>query len=669
MRRKNIAVVGMLLVTCLSSVGCGQKKDKQESLAATKTSAFETASEKQTEEKTEKETIKETSKETVKETETETEKETESKTEADTKTAVSESDELADGVYTADFNTDSSMFHVNEACDGKGTLTVKDGEMTIHVSLTSKKILNLYYGLAADAVKEGAQLLDPTTDSVTYSDGMTEEVYGFDIPVPSLDQEFDVALIGTKGTWYDHKVSVSNPEPKEDDAKSTVDLEDGTYTAEVTLEGGSGRATIESPATITVKDGVATASIVWSSPNYDYMIVDGKKLFPVNTEGNSVFEIPVASFDTELDVIADTVAIEANADESASDNKTSMQNVLGEPTGSMALSYAENFSVDYYGDYTLLKTKDGTQILTVPEDKDIPDNLDEDIVVLKQPVDGIYLVSSAVMDMFRELGALDCIQFSGQKAENWYIDEAKEAMEQGKMLYAGKYSSPDYELLVSKKCSLAIENSMILHSPEVKEMLEDFDIPVIIEYSSYETHPLGRVEWIKFFGALTGMEEEAEKAFEKQTEIVKHVTATKKTDKTVAFFYITSNGLVQVRQSNDYIPKMIELAGGRYIFENLGDDSKRSTMNMQVEEFYNKAKDADYLIYNSTIDGGVKSVDELIEKCSVLSDFKAVKSGDVWCTEKDVYQQSMSIGFLIEDIHNMLQGADDKEMNYLYRLD
>ena len=289
MRRKNIAVVGMLLVTCLSSVGCGQKKDKQESLAATKTSAFETASEKQTEEKTEKET--------------------ESKTEADTKTAVSESDELADGVYTADFNTDSSMFHVNEACDGKGTLTVKDGEMTIHVSLTSKKILNLYYGLAADAGKEGAELLEPTTDSVTYSDGMTEEVYGFDIPVPALDEEFDVALIGTKGTWYDHKVSVSNPEPKEDDAKSAVDLEDGTYTAEVTLEGGSGRASIESPATLTVKDGKVTASIVWSSPNYDYMIVDGKKLLPVNTEGNSVFEIPVASFDTALDVIADTVAM------------------------------------------------------------------------------------------------------------------------------------------------------------------------------------------------------------------------------------------------------------------------------------------------------------------------------------------------------------------------
>ena len=153
--------------------------------------------------------------------------------------------------------------------------------------LHRRKFLNLYLWSCSRCCKGRRTALDPTTDSVTYSDGMTEEVYGFDIPVPALDEEFDVALIGTKGTWYDHKVSVSNPEPKEDDAKSAVDLEDGTYTAEVTLEGGSGRATIESPATITVKDGVATASIVWSSPNYDYMIVDGEKLLPVNTEGNS----------------------------------------------------------------------------------------------------------------------------------------------------------------------------------------------------------------------------------------------------------------------------------------------------------------------------------------------------------------------------------------------
>lgn len=306
MRRKQIAVIGMLFMTCLASTGCGQKKEKQESSTVAKTSTFETQAEttSQAEETTEKQTEKETEKETKTQAHTEKDTETETQTQVET-----ESSSLEDGVYIADFNTDSSMFHVNEACDGKGTLTVKDGEMTIHVSLTSKKILNLYYGLAADAVKEGAELLDPTTDSVTYSDGMTEEVYGFDIPVPALDEEFDVALIGTKGTWYDHKVSVSNPEPKEDDIKSTVDLEDGTYTAEVTLEGGSGRASIESPSTLTVKDGKVTASIVWSSPNYDYMLVNDEKYLPVNTEGNSAFEIPVAAFDTALDVIADTVAM------------------------------------------------------------------------------------------------------------------------------------------------------------------------------------------------------------------------------------------------------------------------------------------------------------------------------------------------------------------------
>ena len=216
---------------------------------------------------------------------------------------------LEDGTYTAEFQTDSSMFHVNEAMDGKGTLTVEDGKMTIHISLVSKNIVNLFEGTAEDAQKDGAELLQPTTDTINYSDGTSDEVYGFDVPVPALDKEFDLALIGKKGTWYDHKVSVSNPEPKEDDAKSAVDLEDGSYTAEVTLEGGSGRASIESPATLTVKDGKVTASIVWSSPNYDYMIVDGKKILPVNTEGNSVFEIPVASFDTALDVIADTVAM------------------------------------------------------------------------------------------------------------------------------------------------------------------------------------------------------------------------------------------------------------------------------------------------------------------------------------------------------------------------
>ena len=230
-----------------------------------------------------------------------------------TETAQDEA-QLPDGVYTAEFSTDSSMFHVSEACDGKGTLTVKDGVMTIHISLGSKKILNLYPGLAEDAAKDGAVLLEPTTDTVTYSDGMTEEVYGFDVPVPVIGEEFDLALIGTKGKWYDHKVVVSDPvaEDSREAANGSYDmstLTDGSYTIELTMEGGSGRASIQSPAQLAITAGAATATLEWSSPNYDYMLVNGEKYLPVNTEGNSVFEVPVETLDAPLTMIGDTVAM------------------------------------------------------------------------------------------------------------------------------------------------------------------------------------------------------------------------------------------------------------------------------------------------------------------------------------------------------------------------
>ena len=211
---------------------------------------------------------------------------------------------LPDGTYTADFDTDSSMFHANEAFDGKGVLTVKDGQMTLHVSLASKNIVNLYVGTAEDAASHEADWLQPTTDVVNYSDGTSDEVYGFDIPVEALDTDFSVAILGKKGKWYDHTVSVRNAQPTMKEA-----LADGAYTCDVTLEGGSGRATVESPAALTVADGRMTATIVWSSPNYDYMLVDGEKYLPTNTEGNSTFEIPVAALDTPLDVVGDTVAM------------------------------------------------------------------------------------------------------------------------------------------------------------------------------------------------------------------------------------------------------------------------------------------------------------------------------------------------------------------------
>lgn len=218
---------------------------------------------------------------------------------------------IPDGTYTADFETDSGMFHVNETQDGKGVLTVENGEMTIHISLTSKKIVNLYLGLAKDAKKDGAELLMPTEDTVTYSDGTTEEVYGFEVPVPVLEEEFDLALVGTKGTWYDHKVRVSNPEPLEEktQTENAFQPEDGNYTVDLAFEGGSGKAKVLSPATVTVAGETVIATIQWSSHNYDYMIVDGEKYLPINTEGNSVFEIPVLYFDKPMDVIGDTVAM------------------------------------------------------------------------------------------------------------------------------------------------------------------------------------------------------------------------------------------------------------------------------------------------------------------------------------------------------------------------
>ena len=292
--KKNIIIVIALLSAMLLG-GCGNNNNVHKSDSAVNAAVEENAEESS-------ETIAETSYENSSEDSAggdNTDKQ-------DQETAL-----LSDGIYTAEFTTDSSMFHINEAYENKGTLTVENGEMTIHITLGSKKILNLYPGLAEDAAKEGAELLLPTEDTVIYSDGMTEEVYGFDVPVPVLETEFDLALIGTKGKWYDHKVSVSNPVPLENDeqVEDAVSLEAGTYSMEITFEGGSGKAEILSPVSVTVADGKVTATVQWNSPNYDYMIVDGKKYLPVNTEGDSVFKIPVLKFDEPIEVIGDTVAM------------------------------------------------------------------------------------------------------------------------------------------------------------------------------------------------------------------------------------------------------------------------------------------------------------------------------------------------------------------------
>lgn len=338
----------------------------------------------------------------------------------------------------------------------------------------------------------------------------------------------------------------------------------------------------------------------------------------------------------------------------------------------MELTYAEKFSVDYYSDGYALVTipDDDGRFLVVPEGKEAPKDLDQDIVVLQQPLENMYLVASATMDMFAALDALDTVRFSALKADSWYIEPAREAMEAGDILYAGQYSAPDYERILSEKCGLAIENTMIYHTPEVKEQLEQFEIPVLVDYSSYESSPLGRTEWVKLYGLLVGKEEEAEKAFEMESEAFTSIQDKEKSGKTVAFFYITSNGEANVRRSSDYLPKMIEMAGGSYVFAHLGDeeDTASSTVSMQMEEFYAAAKDADYIIYNSTIDGELSSVEELLGKSSLLQKFRAVQEGNVFCTTKNLYQSSMELGTIISDIHKMLNGEEDS-LTYIYRLE
>ena len=338
---------------------------------------------------------------------------------------------------------------------------------------------------------------------------------------------------------------------------------------------------------------------------------------------------------------------------------------------SMELLYAEKFSVDYYtGGFALITINSSERYLVVPEGESSPEDLEKDITVLYQPLDRIYLVASAVMDMFISMDSLDVIRFTGTKAEGWYLEEARQAVESGDILYAGNYSAPDYEQILAEGCDLAIENTMIYHTPEVKEQLERFGIPVMVDYSSYETEPLGRTEWVKLYGLLAGREEEAAGAFAGQHEAFASIGNSEDTGKTVAFFYITNSGEVNVRKASDYLPKMIELAGGRYVFSDLGaeDDTASSTVSLQMEEFYAAAREADYLIYNSTIDGELSSVEELFGKSELLENFKAVGEGNVYCTTRDLYQSSMELGTMIADIHGMLNGEEDS-LTYLYRLD
>lgn len=320
------------------------------------------------------------------------------------------------------------------------------------------------------------------------------------------------------------------------------------------------------------------------------------------------------------------------------------------------LDYAQQFTADCYeGGYTMVSIPDsGQKFLVVPQDAAEVDSLPADVTVLRQPVENIYLVSTSVMDLILHLDALDSVTLSGTKAEGWYLPEAKQAMEAGRIAYAGKYSAPDYEQILAANCGLAIENTMILHTPEVKEQLEHFGIPVLVERSSYESGPLERMEWIKLYGILLGKEDTAEQVFAAQEAAIAPLLEQEPTGKSCAFFSLSSNNLATVRKGSDYVAKMIEMAGGAYVFSDLTDNGNSlATMNLPLEDFYAGAKDADVLIYNSAIEGMIASVSQLTERFPLLNEFKAVKEGQVWCTTQSLFQQSMELADLIVDMNRV----------------
>ena len=343
-----------------------------------------------------------------------------------------------------------------------------------------------------------------------------------------------------------------------------------------------------------------------------------------------------------------------------------------EPVRNMELKYANQFGVSYYEDgYKLITLADGSRFLVIPEGMEKPKGISRDIKPIYQPVQNIYLAATAAMCLFDAMDRLDVIKLSGTKADGWYIENAKKAMQNGDIIYAGKYSEPDYELILANSCPLAIESTMIGHASEVKEKLEKLGIPVFIDQSSLEKHPLGRSEWIKLYAAMLNEEEKADELFSEQAALLKNLDENSSIGKTVAFFHISSSGFVVTRKSGDYVTKMIELAGGKYVFDNIGDPEKdTSTVTVEMETFYETAKDADVIIYNSTIGGEIETMEKFLSMNNLLKNFKAVENGNVWCTSENMFQETMKLGQMISDFNAVFTGDAEKLANikYLHKL-
>ena len=349
----------------------------------------------------------------------------------------------------------------------------------------------------------------------------------------------------------------------------------------------------------------------------------------------------------------------------------------GHRTGSMELLYADQFHVDFYDDgIAVIEVEDGLKYLVTEDPEELPEwlpeNIPEDMTIISAPASSVYNAASSAMDLIDAIGAIDSVIMTSTQAGDWSIDKIRELVESDKIRYIGKYRAPDYEALLEEDVDLAIESTMIYHSPQVKEAIEELGIPVLVERSSYESEPLGRLEWIKLYGLLLGKSEEAKSFFDEAVSKLEGVdTDSISESPTVAFFSVNSNGSVVVRKPGDYVTKMIEMAGGTYALKDITEEEENalSTMNMQMEAFYDKAVDADIIIYNSTIEGGLKDISELTELSDRFNDFKAVKSGNVWCTDASTFQRTTGAADMILEMNRIFAGnAEDESLGYFRKL-
>ena len=464
--------------------------------------------------------------------------------------------------------------------------------------------------------------------------------------------------------------------------------ENGTVDVFLYLEGGSGRASVVEETTMTTTNGESFVLVTWSSSNYDYMIVEDEKYLPINTEGNSTFEIPVLKMDEPFEVIADTTAMsqpheitytltvstvkltESTGDEnidtetesvSNSEIENWVSNNLSNPKA-VEIQYANEFLITEYNDdnYIALINDTDYYLITPRKAEDFKD-LPEDLTLISTSLKNIYVVGSGSMDYFVASDSLDLVKYTSLQADDWYLDDVKEMVENGDIIYAGKYSSPDYEMLLAGNCDLIVENTMINHSTNVLTQLKALGFPVLIDYSSYENSILGRMEWVKLYGLLTGNLRQATEAFEEQKSNVESMELDTESKKTIGFFSINSAGNVTIRKSDDYVCNMIELAGGEYGFSSLDDIEGTGSTTIQAEAFYEQAKDCDILIYNSTIDGEISSKEELVEKFKLIKNCKAYSDDEIYCTRDSFYQAVMEMGEITVDINKILNGNTNLE--------